>query len=182
MHVVHVILQNPVYARSQVLSPGDQGRPRRRTDRCPGMKFCETDAFRGQFIKRRSLHRSAVTADVLGPEIVSQQQDDVGPFSTSRIRVGAQGGFAGRFNFLRRSCLFRCAAACGGIVTEVLGVGFRQPFLELGFRGCELRVIGEILPLLPIGLRVVELLFVVAVVDVVEFACANRVIRAMPVR
>jgi hypothetical protein len=70
MRVVHVILQDAVDARSQVLPPGDQGCPRRRADRCAGMKVGEPNPSRREFIQRGRLHRPAVTANVHRTQIV----------------------------------------------------------------------------------------------------------------
>ena len=56
------------------------------------------------------------------------------------------------------------------LTSKVWSVRYRQPFFEICFRFGQPRVVREILPLMRIGLSVVEFLSAVAVADIVKLA------------
>ena len=73
VHVVNVVLDDRVDPRPQVMTPCEQRGSRGRADGGSRMEVSEADAFRGQLVQRRSLHRSAVATDVLRAQIIGQK-------------------------------------------------------------------------------------------------------------
>ena len=77
MHSLGVENQHTIYAGTDVMSSGQQGRARRRADGGPGIEIVETHAVRGETVERRCLHRAVIAADVLVAQIIGKQHDNV---------------------------------------------------------------------------------------------------------
>lgn len=74
---------------SNVLAPGEEHGPGRRTDGATRIEVGEPDAFFCQAVDRRGLDRTSVTTDILKAEIVGEENQDIRSVGFSLRESGA---------------------------------------------------------------------------------------------
>ena len=72
-----VILDHVIHSGAQMLPSREEGGPRGRAYRGSRMKVTKAHSTRRQFIQGGRMHRPPVTPNILGAEVVSQQQDHI---------------------------------------------------------------------------------------------------------